>query len=61
MKVTDGTYLTWAGEVIGNFDSFGVVGTPVVWFDDEVIPVVKPEGGPALTPQEFLDRLRPSR
>ncbi|MFF8024460.1 FUSC family protein [Streptomyces sp. NPDC007896] len=61
MKVTDGTYLTWAGEVIGNFASFGVVGTPVVRYDDEVIPVVKPEGGPALTPQEFLDRLRPSR
>jgi hypothetical protein len=49
-KVTDDTYLTWAGEVIGDFESFGVVGTPVVRYDDEVIPVVKPEGGPAITP-----------
>ena len=60
-KVTDDTYLTWAGEVIGDFESFGVVGTPVVRYDDEVIPVVKPEGGPAITPQEFLNRLGPSR
>jgi hypothetical protein len=45
-KVTDNTYMTWAGEAIGSFDSLGVVGTPVVWYDDEVIPVVKSEGGP---------------
>ncbi|MGC0327176.1 protein-disulfide isomerase [Streptomyces sp. SAI-170] len=53
-KVTDDTYLTWAGEVAGDFSSFGVVGTPVFWYDDEVIPVVKIDGGPAITPQEFL-------
>ncbi|MGW4563912.1 DsbA family protein [Streptomyces sp. NPDC004561] len=56
-KVTDGTYLTWAGRSVGTFDSFGVVGTPVVWYDDTVIPVVKTDGGPAVTPQEFLSRI----
>ncbi|QHA08725.1 thioredoxin domain-containing protein [Streptomyces broussonetiae] len=56
-KVTDRTYLTWAGQAVGEFDSFGVVGTPVVWYDETVVPVVKTEGGPALTPQEFLARI----
>ncbi|MER5912572.1 thioredoxin domain-containing protein [Streptomyces sp. NPDC001982] len=56
-KVTDDTYLTWAGETVGGFASYGVVGTPVVWYDDEVIPVVKAEDGPAVTPQEFLAQL----
>ncbi|MCQ4079300.1 DsbA family protein [Streptomyces sp. RB6PN25] len=57
-KVTDNTYAAWAGEVVGNFESFGVVGAPVVWYDEEVIPVVKIEGGPAITPQEFLAQLQ---
>ncbi|MER6983766.1 DsbA family protein [Streptomyces carpinensis] len=57
-KLREGTYLTWAGEAIGNFESFGVVGTPVVWRDSEVIPVVKSDGGPAITPQEFLAQLQ---
>ncbi|MFF8726962.1 thioredoxin domain-containing protein [Streptomyces sp. NPDC015171] len=56
-KVADGAYLTWAGETAGNFGSFGVVGTPVVWYDDTVVPVVKADGGPTLTPQEFLAQL----
>ncbi|MEU6579109.1 thioredoxin domain-containing protein [Streptomyces sp. NPDC046805] len=56
-KVTGSTYMTWAGEVIGDFGSFGVVGTPVVWYDDENIPVEKIGGGPAITPQEFLSQL----
>ncbi|WP_225823605.1 thioredoxin domain-containing protein [Streptomyces naphthomycinicus] len=56
-KVADGTYLTWAGEAVGDFGSFGLVGTPVVRYDDTVVPVVHPEGGPALTPQEFLAQL----
>ncbi|WP_167458995.1 MULTISPECIES: hypothetical protein [Streptomyces] len=41
----------------GSFGSYGVVGTPVVWRDGEVIPVVKIDGGPAITPQEFLAQL----
>ncbi|GGJ03232.1 DsbA family protein [Streptomyces brasiliensis] len=53
-KVTEDTYLTWAGETVGAFASYGVVGTPVVWYDDEVIPVLRGEDEPALTPQEFL-------
>ncbi|MFF4956532.1 DsbA family protein [Streptomyces sp. NPDC001222] len=56
-KVADDTYLTWAGEAVGSFPSFGVVGTPVVWYDDQVIPVVKTEDGSAVTPQEFLAQL----
>lgn len=57
-KVTDNTYLTWAGEVIGNFDSFGVVTTPVVWYDDEVVPVVKVGDGTAITSQQFLSQVQ---
>ncbi|MFD8077798.1 hypothetical protein ACFV3E_34680 [Streptomyces sp. NPDC059718] len=56
-KVTDDTYLSWAGDAAGRFASFGVVGMPVVWYDDEVVPVVSFEGGSAITPQQFLDRL----
>jgi hypothetical protein len=56
-KVTDDVYLSWAGQAVGSFASFGVVGTPVVWYDDEVIPVVKIEGGPAIAPAEFLARI----
>ncbi|MDQ0988938.1 thioredoxin domain-containing protein [Streptomyces sp. V3I7] len=57
-KVTDNSYMTWAGEAIGNFGSFGVVGAPVIWHDGENIPVVKIDGGPAITPQEFLAALK---
>lgn len=62
-KVTDNTYMDWAGEVVGRFESFGVAGTPVVLYDDTVIPVVKTEGleiegGPAITPQEFLAQIQ---
>ncbi|MFI9601414.1 thioredoxin domain-containing protein [Streptomyces sp. NPDC052043] len=57
-KVTDNRYMTWAGESIGTFESFGVVGTPVVWHDDEVIPVVKTIDGPCITAQEFLAQLQ---
>jgi hypothetical protein len=56
-KVNDKTHMTWAGEVIGEFDSFGVEGAPVVWYDDEVIPVVKIDSESCLTPQEFLAQL----
>ncbi|MGW0883897.1 thioredoxin domain-containing protein [Streptomyces sp. NPDC002671] len=56
-KVSGETYLTWAGEAVGSFDSFGVVGTPVVWYDKEVVPVVQVGGGPAITPQDFLAQL----
>ncbi|MGV9564658.1 hypothetical protein [Streptomyces sp. NPDC003480] len=56
-KVTEGTYLTWAGEAVGGFASLGVVGTPVAWYDDQVIRVVKAEDGPAISPREFLARL----
>ncbi|MGD1223009.1 hypothetical protein AB9Q10_31800 [Streptomyces krungchingensis] len=56
-KVADDTYATWAARAVGDFASFGVVGTPVVWWDDQVIPVVPSEDGPAVTAQEFLARL----
>ncbi|GHE89225.1 hypothetical protein GCM10014715_52090 [Streptomyces spiralis] len=57
--VTGDTYMEWAGETVGNFPSFGVVGTPVVWRDGEVIPVVKNvDDGPAISPEEFLAQLR---
>ncbi|MFF3918485.1 thioredoxin domain-containing protein [Streptomyces sp. NPDC001852] len=58
-KITSDTYMDWAGETVGNFQSFGVVGTPVVWRDDEVIPVVKNvDDGPAISPEEFLTQLQ---
>ncbi|WP_179165939.1 thioredoxin domain-containing protein [Streptomyces sp. Amel2xC10] len=58
-KVTDNVYLNWAGEAVGTFSSFGIVGTPVVWYDGEVIPVVNADGESiSLTPQEFLSELQ---
>ncbi|MEU8530082.1 thioredoxin domain-containing protein [Streptomyces sp. NPDC048629] len=56
-KVTEGTYLNWAGVAIADFESFGVVGTPVAWYDEQVLQVVKEEDGPAVSPQEFLAQL----
>lgn len=58
-KVTDNVYLNWAGETVGSFSSFGVIGTPVLWYDGEVIPVVNADGESlSLNPQEFLSELR---
>ncbi|MGW1002740.1 hypothetical protein [Streptomyces sp. NPDC002520] len=57
-KVTDDTYLTWAGESIVTFGSFGVVGTPAVWFGKDVIPVVTIDGDVDITPRKFLDRIQ---
>ena len=56
-KVTDGTYLTWAGTAIADFESCGVVGTPIGWYDEQLLQVVKGEDGPAVSPQEFLAQL----
>jgi hypothetical protein len=57
-KVTDDTYLTWAGESIGTFPSYGVVGAPAVWYDKEVIPVVTIDGDVDITPGTFLTRIQ---
>ncbi|WP_406864613.1 thioredoxin domain-containing protein [Streptomyces sp. HUAS MG47] len=56
-KVNQGTYLHWAGETIAHFESYGVVGTPVAWYDDDVVQVLQADDGPAVTPQDFLSRL----
>ncbi|MGW2343583.1 DsbA family protein [Streptomyces sp. NPDC001661] len=55
-KVIDDTYGDWAGRAVGDFGSYGVVGTPVCWYDDEVVPVVKVDG-PAVDPQDFRAQL----
>ncbi|MET7288070.1 thioredoxin domain-containing protein [Streptomyces sp. NPDC005573] len=57
-KITDNTYLTWAGESIGNFGSFGLPGTPAIWYDKENIPVVTIEGDVDITVQKFLGDIK---
>lgn len=56
-KVNQGTYMQWAGETIADFQSYGVVGTPIAWFDDNDIHVFTVPDGPAVSPQDFLSEL----
>ncbi|MFG2330845.1 hypothetical protein ACGFMM_14585 [Streptomyces sp. NPDC048604] len=43
--------------VLAHVESYGVVGTPVAWYDDDVVQVLQPDDGPAVTPQDFLPQL----
>ncbi|NML55504.1 thioredoxin domain-containing protein [Streptomyces sp. R302] len=56
-KVTDGTYLPWAGQVVANFSEFGILATPAVRYDEEDLPVGGPDDTPVVTPAEFLSRI----
>ncbi|MFI8370197.1 thioredoxin domain-containing protein [Streptomyces sp. NPDC085466] len=53
-KVTEGTYLPWAGQVVANFAEFGVLGTPAVRYDEEDLAVGGPDDTPVITPADFL-------
>ncbi|MEW2314478.1 thioredoxin domain-containing protein [Streptomyces bauhiniae] len=59
-KVSDDTYLTWAGESISTFETFGLPGTPAVWYDQENIPVTTVEGEVDTDPQKFLAAIKTS-
>ncbi|MEU7295134.1 thioredoxin domain-containing protein [Streptomyces exfoliatus] len=56
-KVNEGTYLQWAGKAIADFESYGVIGTPIAWYDDNDIHVFTVPDGPAVSPQDFLAEL----
>lgn len=56
-KVTDGTYLPWAGQVVANFAEFGILGTPVVRYDEEDLAVGGPDDTPVIAPADFLRRI----
>ncbi|MEU4153425.1 thioredoxin domain-containing protein [Streptomyces sp. NPDC026659] len=59
-KVSGQTYVTWAGESISTFETFGLPGTPAVWYDKENIPVVTVEGEVDTDPQKFLSQIKQS-
>ncbi|MFF2774194.1 thioredoxin domain-containing protein [Streptomyces sp. NPDC058052] len=56
-KVTEGTYLSWAGQVVANFTEFGILGTPVVRYDEEDLAVGGPDDTPVISPADFLRRI----
>ncbi|MFF8414977.1 thioredoxin domain-containing protein [Streptomyces omiyaensis] len=56
-KVTEGTYVPWAGQVVANFAEFGILGTPVVRYDEEDLAVGGPDGTPVIGPAGFLRRI----
>lgn len=60
-KVTDDTYMDWAGTTVAAFPSLKVLETPVVRFDGKDIRVAEAvEGfarGPAVSVAEFLQQL----
>ncbi len=61
LKVTEKTYMDWAGDTVAAFSSFNVLETPVVRFDGREIQVAKAEGGfargPAVSVADFLEQL----
>ncbi|MEV6110455.1 thioredoxin domain-containing protein [Streptomyces sp. NPDC051940] len=59
-KVTDGTYMEWAGQSIGTFESFGTIGTPDLWYDNEQIPVVNIDGDLTLTAPDLAAQIKPA-
>lgn len=56
-KVTEGTYLSWAGQVVADFAGFGIPGTPVVRYDEEDVAVGGPDDTPVVAPADFLRRI----
>jgi protein-disulfide isomerase len=55
-KVSQNTYADWAAHTVADFELYGVMGTPTVWYDKEVLLGIP--AGSEITPQEFLAQIQ---